>query len=192
MKVNVSKEYSIILSQYMDAFGLADVDIAFLIGSNKDAIIGLLDGTRGAVLKTLESISQIFGLRYFEFGNPNHSMPNFDSLPDRTKERIAYRKKVGHPVPKTYTSLDLTEKISVVLSEYKVGYVFLPSEIGNKVDSKFNLGLTDYKQITDRFKKDLEGIVEKTGKTNKVEGKRGRPEEYYRLIKPIAKSKKSK
>ncbi|MEH6307831.1 hypothetical protein RYH73_19410 [Olivibacter sp. CPCC 100613] len=189
--MTVLKEYADTLRWYMKKFGLEPIDIAYLAKSAKKNIIAVLNYTGSLELETLEAISQIFGLKYYQFGNPDFPIPSFESLPDKTKERIAYRKKAGKPVLKVYTSLELTEKISEVLSEYKTGYVFLPSEIGNKVNSKFDLGLTDFKQITDRFKKDLQGIVEKTGEINKIEGKRGRPEEYYKLIKPITKSKSS-
>jgi len=185
--MTVIKEYADILTKYMKKFGLEPIDIAYLAKSAKKNIIAVLNQTGSLEIETLEAISQIFGLRYYQFGDPNFSLPKFESLPDRTKERIIHRKEVGQPIPKTYSSLELKEKITNVLSDYHVGSIFLPSELGNKINTKFDLGLSDFKQITDRLKKDLHGIVEKTGKKNKVKGKRGRPEEYYRLVKRVAK-----
>lgn len=185
MLINVSKEYSEILKQYMRKFRLVAVDIAFLIKSNKDVIEGLLESEKGVVLKTLETIAQIFGLRYFQFGNPDFPMPEYDSLPQKTKDRIIFRKEQGISIPTTYNNLDLTNKIIKTLSNYSQGDEFLASELGEKINTTFEFNLVDFKQITGRLNNELSEFLVKTGKTLKTEGKRGRPEEYYRLIKEI-------
>lgn len=193
MTINVSIEYSQVLKGYMSEYNMEAIDIAFLIKTKKEVIEGLLDSKKGIVLNTLEAIAQIFGLRYFQFGDPNFPMPDYHSLPQKTKDRITYRKKEGSSLSRSYNSLGLTEKILIVLSKYGAEDQFLPSEIGKKVNIEFNLNLVDFNKITDRFKKGLKGIVEKTGNTHKIEDKKGPSEEYYRLIKiPTETLKKAK
>ncbi len=189
INLDVSKEYSQILKAYLTKFSLEPVDIAFFIKTNKEVIEGLLTTERGAVLKTLEAIAQVFGLRYFQFGDPKFPIPKVSQLPEKTKERIKYRKEFGPSIATTYNSYDLNDKILIILSEYNINDEFLPSEIGEKVNHKFELDLPNFKQITDRFKKGFDGILEKTGKTKPTAGRRGRPEEYYRLIKEVQNDK---
>jgi len=190
MNSNLSKEYAQILKLYLAKFGLEPGDIAFFLKSRKGVVEGLLNSKNEIVLTTLEAISQIFGLRYYQFGDPKFPMPHLNDLPEETKARIKYRKEKGPSITITYNSRDLKEKIHFILSEYNIHDEFLPSEIGKKVNKKFQLELPNFKQITDRFKKDFQEFIEKTGESKKIKGKKGRREEYYRLIKKVPKVKK--
>jgi hypothetical protein len=93
--LDVSIEFGDQLIKYLRHFGLIEADIARLVKSNTDDIREILDGQKGVVLKTAEKISNAFGLRYFELGNPKFPLPKIKQLPEETQDAIKYRKEKG-------------------------------------------------------------------------------------------------
>ena len=181
---NVSEEYAKILLKYLDKFGLEIIDIAFLAGTRKDIVEGLVNAKSGVVLKTLDKISQLFGLTYYEFGNPNHPIPSFDSLPERTKKRITYRQKIGPHKEETYNSLDINEKIAIALSLYQEKDEFLIEEIVDIINDKCG-DKTHTSLIGDRLSKTFGAYIAKTNKKGKSKSGRGRRPYYFTLIKKL-------
>lgn len=183
-KIDLSKEYSKILAKYLKIFKLESIDIAYLIKTKKEVIDGLLTNQKSVVLYTLEQIAKIFGLRYFEFGNPHHPMPSSDTLPEKTKERIAYRKKEGPSVETTYSSSDINSHINSVLSSYKIGNEFLAEEITSKISQEFGKTYT-VSEVINRFKSSFSKNIEKTVKKDTVREGRGPKPFYYKLVKKV-------
>lgn len=181
IKIDLSKEYSKILKKYLKAFGLESIDIAYLVQTKKDVIDGVLKNEKSVVLYTLEQIAQIFNLRYFEFGNPNYPIPSFDSLPEKTKQRIAYRKKEGPAKEITYTSSEINISISKVLATFKVGDEFLAEEIASIIKEKYHLTYS-VSEIINRFNNSFKGSVEKTSRKDESRKGRGPKPVYYRLV----------
>jgi hypothetical protein len=181
-KIDLSKEYSKILARYLKTFELASIDIAYLVKTKKEVIDGVLKNEKGFVLYTLEQIAKIFGLRYFEFGNPNHPIPSFESLPEKTKKRIEYRKKEGPAIETTYTSRDINNQISDVLLTFKMGDEFLAEEIANGIFLKYGDNYS-VSEIINRFKKSFRENIIKTERKEKAKEGRGPKPVYYRLVK---------
>lgn len=184
IKVDLSKEYSKILKKYLKTFELESIDIAYLVKTKKDVIDGVLKNEKSVVLYTLEQIAQIFSLRYFEFGNPNHPVPSFDSLPEKTKQRIAYRKKEGPAKEITYTSSEINNRISDVLSTFKSGDEFLAEEIVNSISKKYGETYS-VSEIINRFNNSFKKYIEKTERKDAKREGRGPKPVYYRLVKII-------
>ncbi|RQO66815.1 hypothetical protein DBR40_21405 [Pedobacter sp. KBW01] len=182
IKIDLSKEYSKILKKYLKTFKLESIDIAYLVQTKKDVIDGVLKNEKGIVLYTLEQIAQIFGLRYFEFGNPNYPIPSFDSLPAKTKQRIAYRKKVGPPKEVTYKQSDINDQIKEILARHKIGDQFLAEEIAKQILEKFGNSYS-VTEIVNRFKKSFKSNIEKTEKKDTSRETRGPKPLFYRLVK---------
>eukprot|EP00388_Colpodella_angusta_P003307 GDKJ01011697.1.p1 GENE.GDKJ01011697.1~~GDKJ01011697.1.p1 ORF type:complete len:184 (+),score=6.32 GDKJ01011697.1:746-1297(+) len=181
-KIDLSKEYSDILAKYLKIFKLESIDIAYLIRTKREVIDGLLKNEKGVVLNTLEQIAQVFGLRYFEFGNPYNPLPSFKSLPEKTKQRIAYRKKEGPVVETTYTTSEINNQIHDVLSKYNVGDEFLAEDIANWILEKYGVKYS-VTEIVNRFNKSFKGIIESTGRKDIKRKGRGRKPLFYRLLK---------
>src|SRR5690606_26418833 len=133
----VLKIYRTILQKYMNRFGLESVDIAFLARSTKSNINSVLDSKTSIGLETMEAISNIFNLPYYEFGNPKHPMPTLKSLPEKTRQRIIFRKKEGPHIELTYNSLSINDKIILVLSKYQMNQLFLTEEIMHEIKIAF-------------------------------------------------------
>ncbi|WP_443944276.1 hypothetical protein ACJVDH_15305 [Pedobacter sp. AW1-32] len=184
--MDVAFEYAQQLKRYMKRFGLHNVDIAHLAKTNSKVISGILKGQKGAVLKTLEGISNIFGLRYFEFGNPDYPIPSSETIPENTKQRIIYRKKAGTPEEITYTQSDINERIRQVLANYHIRSEFLGQEIANSILEKYGESYS-VSEIIDRLKKTFKGNIEKTNRKHTARKGRGPKPVYYKLTKSVKK-----
>lgn len=180
--IDISSEFGKQLEKYLKSFGLIIPDIARLIKSSTESIDNALNGKKGVVLKTAERIANLFGLRYFEFGNPKFPLPKVNDLPQDTQIAIEQRKKKGNPEIIRNNDLNLGIHVRKVLESKKLASEFassdilrlLPDEVKNQITSR---------RITDLLRKgELKAKVEDTGKTIKIEGKRGPKEILFRLI----------
>ena len=182
--MDVSSEYANQLKAYMKNFSLYNVDIAYLAKTNSEVIAGILQEKKGIVLKTLEAISNIFSLRYFEFGNPRYPIPTLESLPSKTQQRISFRKKEGLPKETIYSQNAINERIKTILLTYKIGSEFLAEEIANNILRKY--GETyPVSEIVDRFKKTFKVSIEKTGRKDATRQGRGPKPVFYRFVKAL-------
>lgn len=173
-----------VLIKYMGEFGLEPVDIAYLSRVNRKTIDALLAETGGIELESVDEISLIFGLRYFQFGNPNHPMPSFDSLPEATKARITFREKAGPHEVTTYNTVLLNEKITVVLAEYKKGDEFLAEHIVNDLANSFKENFST-SEVGKRLKESIGDYVTKTTKQDTERSNRGPKPFYFKLVKKV-------
>ncbi len=178
-------EYAQILEIYLNKFGLSTIDIAYLAKVNKKTIDSVLAGSGGIELYTLEAISQVFGQRYFELGDPSFKIPPFNSLPERTKVRIAFRKQEGLYHEKSYDKRFLNEKIIIILAKYNKGDEFLSKHIVNKLMKGFQEKVNT-SEVSKRLVNSLNEYISQTKKTYTIKGKRGRKPYYYRIIKDIS------
>lgn len=184
MQKKLLKEYASILERYMKEFGLETLDIAFLASVNKKTIDAVLNRAGGIELDSLEAISQIFGLRYFQFGNPDFKLTSFDSLPEKTKTRIVFRKKEGTHKRTTYDQRLLNEKITIVLTKYDKGDEFLSVHIANQLFETFKEKVTT-SEVGKRLVNSLNEYVFQTKKKYGGKESKGRKPYYFRLIKKI-------
>jgi hypothetical protein len=181
-EVVVIAEFAEILRRYMKKFSLEAIDIAYLAKSIKKTISSVLDNTGSIQLETAEAIAQSFGLRYFEFGNPDHPIPSFDSLPEKTKQRIAYRKAEGTPKETTYTQSDINHQINEAITIYKVGDEFLAEDIAISILEEYGETYS-VSQIIDRFKKSFKEKIERTERKDTTREGRGPKPVFYKLVK---------
>lgn len=180
--LDVSKEFGDQLIKYLKYFNLIEADLARLINSNTDDIKEILDGRKGVVLKTAERISNVFGLRYFEFGNPKLPLPKIKNLPVETQETIKNREKRGVP-ERVFrnTELNLNLYVKKALLSSKLAREFTCSDLLKLLPLKVQEQVNT-KRIINLFRKgELKDIVEDTGKTLKIEGKRGPKEVLFKL-----------
>jgi len=181
-EVLVIDEFAKILRKYMKKFSLEAIDIAYLANSVKRTISSVLDNSGSLQLETAEAIAQSFGLRFFEFGNPNFPIPSFESLPEKTKQRIAYRKKEGPAKAITYTSSDINEQINKVIKSYAAGDEFLAEDIANSILEEHGESYS-VSQIIDRINKSFKGKIEKTERKDMSKEGRGPKPVFYKLKK---------
>ncbi len=183
MKEPVVEDFVKILQYYMQYYGLYAVDIRNLAKTTTDLVKDFEHSKNGPTLKKIESIANLFGLRYYEFGNPHLPMPALDQLPIRTREKIEWRLEVGPPESKQYQKLDLNQAVLHALEGYEEEEEFLPSDIFKSLSKDLQQKLGSATRITGLFSTELYDNVVKTGNKVAKEG-RGRPEEYYKRTLP--------
>lgn len=182
--MDVVGQYAQILSNCLHKYGLEPIDIAFLSKTSKKSIDALLTQKGSVTLESLEAIAQVFGLHYYELGNPRTVIPPIEKLPAKTKKRIIYRKEKGPSEPTNYQSLHLNEKILIVLSDYSPQDHFLGHSIAEGLKQRFALDLS-VSQILDRFKKSFKTVVTRTNIQVEKTAGRGPKPYYYQLTGPI-------
>lgn len=180
-RISIKKQFGKQAKTIRLHYGLDQDDLASLSAMTQSEYSSLESGNKNYSVEKLEQVSTVYGLEYYEIGNPKTKYPLFSKLPIETQQKIKGRKK---PVS-VYNEWDLTNHLLLVLSKCKKDSIFTPSDIFNLLDIDLKEGIKKPSRITDLFAYEFSEYVEKTGKKKKVEGKRGRPEEYYRLIKEI-------
>lgn len=186
-KESVITHFVAILLKYMEKFGLEPIDIAFLSSSTRVNIENLIYSGGSLELERVEAISQIFNLRHYEFCNPDYEMPEYDSLPEKTKRRIELRKKDGPYVPQTRNILTINEKIAIALSFFKKNGEFLTENLVTNINIIDAETTANTSLVGDRLKKSFSDYIIKTTKTPQGKGIKGRKPNYFKVSTPIPK-----
>lgn len=184
MKTKLLNEYSKILNRYMKEFGFEPIDIAYLAKVNIKTITTILAKQGGIELESLEAISQIFGLRYYQFGNPNYKIVSIDSLPDETKSRIMFRKKDGKYKKSSYDQRNLNEKIIIILCKYDIDDEFLSEHIVSNLFETFKEKVKT-SEVSKRLVDSLNEYVLKTNNKYHDKKSKGRKPYYFKLVRKL-------
>lgn len=178
----VIEEFVLALEYYMDYYGLYGVDIKKLLKATTDIVNDLKNGKNGPTITKAESISQIFGLRYYQLVDPEFPPLSKEKLPKATITTIEDREENGPPKYKgKYNKLDLKRNLLTVLIEFVDSEKFLPSQVFTSLPQDLKRKLSSATRITGLFSNELKNNVQKTGEVLET-NEPGRPEEYYRVI----------
>jgi len=162
---DISVQFGAQLKRYLDHFGLIEIDIAYLIGSNSNSIDNIVKGDRGVVLKTVEKIANFFGLSYYEMGNPDFPFPAVSNLPKPTQLAILKRKDLG--VPDRDYEFDLAGKLDIVIASDFLQVARTSEAIAKQIEDGGG-GQIDAVRITDLLGRSPRNkIVVKVGKQGK-------------------------
>ncbi|MDM1412128.1 helix-turn-helix transcriptional regulator [Myroides odoratimimus] len=83
------------VKEALEVYGITASDLAKLIGSNSSNVKNIIEGKVGIGSLKMELISEVFGLKYYEFGNPEIEFLPVDRLENKVQKVIQERKKVG-------------------------------------------------------------------------------------------------
>ncbi|HAE68533.1 MAG TPA: hypothetical protein DCG77_15305 [Sphingobacterium sp.] len=181
MNKSIVDEYVDILQYYLEYYGLYNIDLKNLLNTSTDIVQDIKKGKNGPTLKKLGDIAQLFGLNYYEFGNPELKLLEKEDLPTLTQEKILWRAEVGPPESKKYNKLDLNNSVIDALTAFKDTEKILASEVYDSLPQELKEKLGSAIRITGLFSDELGENVEKTGE--KLEkGDVGRKQEYYKVI----------
>lgn len=184
---NALSEFVKVLIKYMEKFGLEAIDIAFLSFTNRTNIENLINLKGSLELPRMEAIAQSFGMHHYEFSNPNHEIPDYELLPERTRQRIGFRKKNGPYVPETRKSLTINEKITIALSFVSKGDEFLTEQIVEKINIVDADITSTTSSVGDRLSKSFLNYVENTNKPYTEKKGKGAKPFFYKLLSEIKK-----
>lgn len=167
-KIDVLVEFGGQVKKYLKHFQLTESDLSRLINSNTNDIQEILSGDKGVVLKSAEKISSVFGLRYFELGNPRFSIPDIERLPDQTRKVIIDRKKKGVPVIIRNYENDIAGNLDRIINESSLFHSPVTAEEIRLVFPEDIRDTIKATRITDLLKKSgRDQYVVKVGKKGK-------------------------
>lgn len=179
---SVVEEFVSTLEYYMDYYGLYSIDIKKLLKATTDIVKDIKNGKNGPTITKAEDISQIFGLTYYKFANPEISPLPKEELPVTTIAAIDERNESGPPESRgSYNSLNLKDFIIDALADFKDRKEFLPSEVYEVLPEELKSKLKSATRVTGLFSNELKDLVEKTNNSLQ-KSKVGRPEGYYRVV----------
>src|SRR5690606_26973989 len=117
------------------------------------------DAKNGPTLRKLESIANLFNLRYYQFGDPNYPIPSFNRLPKNTVEKILWRRAEGAPTVQEYNKLDLKHVILETLVDFVDSSEFLPSQVFSSLPKELQSLIGSATRITGLFSNELKDNV---------------------------------
>ncbi|ERJ58813.1 hypothetical protein [Sphingobacterium paucimobilis] len=179
---SVIEEFVIALEYYMDFYGLYELDIKKLLHATTNIVENIKEGKNGPTITKAESISQIFGIRYYQFVNPDFFPLDKAQLPQATITAINERTESGPPESKgKYNKLELNKAVLDALKKFKRKKEFLAKDVFDALSDDLKEKLISPTRVTGLFSNELKRNVEKTGNTLERSGP-GRKQEYYKLI----------
>lgn len=117
----------LLIKQYREHFKFSQNDIVKLTGLTQSAYSSLETGKGNIDFDKTNLVSNVYGLKVWEFINPKQKIPTLDSLPNATK-KIALKNKSK---PKGNYHLDLPEKIKIILGSGRLPTTFTVNDIKN-------------------------------------------------------------
>src|SRR5690606_12476076 len=178
----VIEKFNLALEYYMDYYGLYDVDIKNLLAVTTNIVKDMKGAVNGPTITKADSISQLFGIRYYQLVDPEFTRLPKEKLPIATINAIDARSESGPPTSrKPYNSINLKKVLISALETFKNKKEFLPSDVYETLPVELKVTLKSSTRVTGAFSNELKDHVEKTKNTLKT-GIVGRPEEYYRVI----------
>ena len=161
---NVEKEFADRISDALAHYGLGKGDIGKLIGTGATDIKRLLNLERSLGLKRANKISAVFGMKYYQFGDPQTQFLPKNKLPKQTIEAINYRMEVGPSDIEINTDLDLPMHTMEILRHLDEESEFTPNAIYEKLPTEIKSQI-QASRITVLFKTgSLSKYVEYTNK----------------------------
>ncbi|MBE9601921.1 hypothetical protein [Pedobacter sp. MC2016-24] len=176
-KINAVKEFTDQIKAYLMHYKMQEADLGKLILTGITDIKNIFKFNRVIGFKKAEQIANVFGLRYFEFGNPDFAFPDFDKLPAETQQVLLDRKEKGYEPMQE----NLTVHVNSVLSSGILQDEFTSEDVLQAFPDEVR-AKTQANRITHLFKTGkLKARVESTGKTRKKDGLRGTGQIIFRL-----------
>lgn len=177
-KINAAREFIDQIKACLIHYDMPEGDLGKLIRTGVTDIKNIFNFSRVVGFKKAEQIANVFGLRYFEFGNPDFDFLDFDKLPPETQQVILDRKNKGYDEPK---GLRLNTHIDRALSSGALKEEFTSEDVLMLFPDEIKIQ-TQANRITHLFKTGkFTSQVENTGKTTKKEGARGMRQILFRL-----------
>jgi len=180
MKYDIKCEFGKQAKKFRLQFGLSQKELANLSKMSPSEYGSLEKGITNYNVEKLQNVASVYGLVYYQFGNPICSFPTFNKLPKETRKVISSRK-----IPlKIYKERLIVEHLTLIIGEMSKGSEFLITHLGAKINKEFRV---NYKaeEIADTIKKNLSDYVVNTNIKNLTKEGPGAKSIYYKLIKEI-------
>ena len=163
-----------LIKKYRVHFKLSQPDLVKLTDIRQSTYRGMEEGTSIVDLERINKIAKVYGLKLWEFINPEQEIPDFEYLAAKTKKLILAKGTNKNTVK--YSNIQLPKNIEIVLNSGKLPKEFTPTDIWELLPPAIRDKIASIR-VTDSLKKgSLSKKIEYTGK------KRGH-QKLYKLIK---------
>lgn len=163
-------------------FGLSQIEVADLSDMSPSEYSDLENGTTNYNVGKLQNVSSVYGLFYYQMGNPKCKFPASFKLPENTKKTINAREE---PL-KIYNDRLIVEHLTIVFSIIPEKSDFLIKNIGNQIRELFKISYEN-EEISGTISKNFGGFIIKTDKKEIDKKGPGAKPFYYQLIKTLPK-----
>src|SRR5690606_37176237 len=115
MGYDIKSEFGKLAKKFRLKFKLSKKELASLSHMSPSEYGSLEKGSTNYNVEKLQKVASVYGLLYYQFGNPNCEFPEFGELPDATREIIISRQE---PL-KIYKERFIIEYLTIVLSQFE-------------------------------------------------------------------------
>lgn len=180
MEYDIKSEFGKRAKQFRLKFGLSQKELGELSGMSPSEYGVLEKGITNYSVEKLQKVAAVYGMVYYQFGNPECGFPTFDMLPNETRKAIISREK---PL-KIYNDRLIIEYLTLILGELSIGSKFLVKNLRTKINKKYSTQYED-SEISGTISKNFSEYVIKTDDQYMAKEGPGAKPFYYKLIKRI-------
>lgn len=178
---NIKIEFGKQAKKFRLHFGLSQIEAAALSDMSPSEYSDLENGTTNYNVEKLQSVTSIYGLFYYQIGNPKCKFPAFSKLPEVTKAKINSREK-----PLTvYNERFIIEHLTIIFGNMSEKSKFLIKDINSKIIEQFGISY-DNEEISGTISKNFAGSIVKTDKKQIDKKGRGAKPFYFMIIKSLS------
>lgn len=180
MRYDIKSEFGRQAKKFRLQFGLSQKELAKLSHMSPSEYGVLEKGITNYNVEKLQNVASVYGLVYYQFGNPNCKFPAYSKLPGKTRKAIISRQK---PL-RIYRDRLIIEHLTLILEELSTGDEFLIKYLRTKINEEYSIQYKD-EEISGTIDKNFSEYVVKTDKQDMTKEGRGAKPFYYKLIKKI-------
>ncbi|WP_313419966.1 helix-turn-helix domain-containing protein [Sphingobacterium multivorum] len=162
-------------------FGLSQIEVADLSDMSPSEYSDLENGTTNYNVEKLQIVSSIYGLFYYQMGNPKCKFPALSKLPERTRAKINSREK---PL-KVYNERLIVEHLTVIFGTMSEKTAFLIRDISDKIIEQFGISY-DSEEISGTISKNFSDSIVKTDRKQFDKKGRGAKPFYFMVVKSLS------
>ncbi|GEM_PF-2371248 len=178
---NIKLEFGKQAKKFRLHFGLSQIEAADLSEMSPSEYSDLENGTTNYNVEKLQCVSSIYGLFYYQMGNPTYKFPAFSKLPEVTKAKINSREK-----PLTiYNERFIIEHLTIIFGNMSEKSEFLIKDINSKIVEQFGVSY-DNEEISGTIGKNFAGFIVKTDKKQIDKKGPGAKPFYFTVLKSLS------
>ncbi|WGQ15028.1 helix-turn-helix domain-containing protein [Sphingobacterium faecium] len=186
---NIKIEFGKQAKKFRLHFGLGQKEIADLSDMSLSEYSDLENGKTNYNVEKIQDVSSVYGLFYYQLGNPTYKFPAFTKLPKETQSIINNRKE---PL-KVYNTRLIVEHLGIIFSAMPEGTEFLIKNINSLIEQKFKISYEN-EEISGTINKKFKDYICKTTKKDTTKLGVGAKPIYYKItrIVPLEMEKEEK
>lgn len=175
---SIKNEFGKQAKKFRIHFGLDQQATAGLSDMSTSEYSDLENGNTNYNVEKIQNVSSIYGLFFYQFGNPACNFPTFSDLPKKTQAAIQSRTT---PL-KIYNSRLIIEHLTAVFNTMNANDEFLIKDISTIIKDNFKISYKN-EEIAGTINKNFKDLIVKTEKQDTSKMGVGPKPFYYKILK---------